>query len=295
MRLILEGGGSRAAYSAGVLHALARAKVRAEAVVGSSSGSMNAAFFAAGQTDMLCHLWRDVVPFEGYISYRRLLTPWGPPGLDIDRMIEEIVHKRVLNVPRAVAGDPDLYVVSTEIVGDRGVARVVRPDEQNLGEWLRASHAIPVGYNRVVRIDGRDYVDGGVAAPVPFDVPLEGEYKGPTVVILTRAMTTKKPPPNWWQQLFLRTVVPRQVSVLCLKQHELHDGLMQRLAEAKARGDVIVVDPPPEMTVVRVTNDSKRLAEGIRIGEEVGARLAEQLLRADEFAEREGLSASGAA
>jgi predicted patatin/cPLA2 family phospholipase len=281
MRLILEGGGTRAAYSAAVIHSLHREGIRASAVVGSSSGSMNAAFFATGQTDVLCHLWRDVVVQQGFISYRRLLTPWGPPGLDVDRMIDGMVKGRgMLDIPRAVAGNPALYVVSTEV--ESGKAHIVRPNAHNLCDWLRASHAIPVGYNRIVRIDGTDFVDGGVAAPVPFDLPLDEPCDGPIVVILTRPMTTKKPAPNWWQQLFLRTLVPRQVAGVTLRQHELHMAVMERLAAAEARGGVIVVNPPPEMTIKRVTNNAKKIAAGMKVGEEVGKRLAEQLHRARE-------------
>lgn len=278
MRLILEGGGTRAAYSAGVVHALRHAGIRPTAVVGSSSGSMNAAFFASGQTETLCRLWSEVVPRENFISYRRLLTPWGAPGLDVDRMIDDVIAgQKLLDVQRAVAGAPALYVVSTEVRD--GAACIVRPNAGNIFEWLRASHAIPVGYNRIVRVEGRDYVDGGVAAPVPFDLPLDEPCDGPTVVILTRPMTTKKPPPNWWQQLFLRTIVPQPVSALCLRQHELHDGVMQRLSAAKACNEVIVVDPPKEMTITRVTSSERAIAAGMRLGEEVGKRLAEMLHR----------------
>jgi predicted patatin/cPLA2 family phospholipase len=276
MRLILEGGGTRAAYSAGVVHALAREHVRFDAVVGSSSGSMNAAFFATGQTDTLCHLWSHVVPNEGFISYWRLFTPWGPPGLDVDRMVDDVVNGQgALDIPRAVAGNPALYVVATTLPD--GKPHIVKPNASNLCDWIRASHAIPIGYNRIVTVEGRDYVDGGVAAPVPFDLPIEESSSGPTVVILTRPMSTKKPAPNWWQQMFLRTAVPKQVAGLTMRQHELHDALMKRLGKAKERGDVIVIDPPPEMTVSRVTNDAKKLAEGVRVGVEVGKRLAERL------------------
>jgi predicted patatin/cPLA2 family phospholipase len=278
MRLILEGGGTRAAYSAGVIHSLHREGIRASAVVGSSSGSMNAAFYATGQTELLCHLWSDVVPNQGFISYRRLVTPWGPPGLDVDRMVDKVVSAPgALDIPRAVAGNPALYVVSTEV--DSGRPHIVRPNASNLCDWIRASHAIPIGYNRIVRVEGTDYVDGGVAAPVPFDLPIDEPCDGPIVVILTRPMSTKKPAPNWWQQLFLRTAVPSRVAHLTLKQHELHQVTMKRLAEAESRGGVIVVNPPPEMTVKRVTNSAKKLAAGVKIGEEVGKRLAERLHR----------------
>jgi predicted patatin/cPLA2 family phospholipase len=136
-----------------------------------------------------------------------------------------------------------------------------------------------VGYNKIVRIDGIDYVDGGVAAPVPFDLPLEEPCEGPTVVILTRPMSTKKPAPNWWQQLFLRTLVPQPVAALSLRQHELHHALMGRLRQAIQRDDIIVIDPPPQMTLSRTTNNAQKLAAGIRVGEEVGKRLAERLHR----------------
>jgi predicted patatin/cPLA2 family phospholipase len=289
MRLILEGGGARAAYSAGVVHALRQLNVRAGAVVGSSSGSMNAAFFASGQTETVCHLWREVVPNENFISYRRLITPWGPPGLDVDRMIDTtIAAGGLLDVKRAVSGPTALYVVSTEISGR---AHIARPNASNIYDWLRASHAIPVGYNKVVRVEGRDFVDGGVAAPVPFDLPLEEPCDGPTVVILTRPMSTKKPAPNWWQQLFLRTLVPQPVAALSLRQHELHHALMGRLQQAIARDEVIVIDPPPQMTLSRTTNDSKKIAAGIRVGEEVGKRLAERLHRLEKQRETSSLSA----
>jgi predicted patatin/cPLA2 family phospholipase len=149
-----------------------------------------------------------------------------------------------------------------------------------------------VGYNRIVTVDGTDFVDGGVAAPVPFDLPLEEPCDGPTVVILTRPMSTKKPAPNWWQQLFLRTLVPARVASLSLRQHQLHHTLMERLKKAVAREEVIVIDPPPQMTLSRVTNHAGKIAAGIRVGEEVGKRLAERLHRLEKREPQPALSAS---
>ena len=80
MKLVLEGGGARAAYSAGVVHALAQAGVRPKAVLGCSSGSINAAFCASEQTGTLVDLWSNYVPGKHFISWRRQLTPFGGPG-----------------------------------------------------------------------------------------------------------------------------------------------------------------------------------------------------------------------
>src|SRR5690349_23007475 len=91
MKLVLEGGGARAAYSAGVVHALAESGVRAKAVLGCSSGSINAAFYASGQTATLLDLWSNYVPGRHFISWRRQLTPFGGPGLAVDDMLDRVM------------------------------------------------------------------------------------------------------------------------------------------------------------------------------------------------------------
>lgn len=266
----------RAAYSAGVVDGLRKAGVVPDAVVGSSSGSMNAAFCASGQTDTLCKLWADYIPGNRFISYRRLVTPWGPPGLDVDKMLDEIVDgQNLLDEKAATEGPTALYVVSTNIANAQPL--ITRPNADNIYDWLRASHAIPVGYNRIVELDGMRLVDGGVAAPVPFDLPLETPCDGPTVVILTRKMSTHKPRPNWWQRFFLNVIVPPDVRGLSMRQHELHNGVMARLSREMESSDIIVVDPPDELQLSRLTRDKKRIHEGIDLGRRRGAELAEKL------------------
>jgi len=279
VKLVLEGGGSRAAYAAGVLGPLAEAGLRCEAVVGSSTGAVNAAYFAAGQMDVVTRIWREVIP-DGFISYRRLLTPGGRPGLDVDRMIDEVLQRgwSKLDVEAAIADSPALYAVATEVPS--GAPVVARPTAADIFDWLRAAVALPVGYNRLVRLGERDLVDGGVASSVPFDEPVATETSAPTVVILTRPMETEKPAPAWWHRLFLRTIVPPAVRDLTLDQHKRHNLLMRRLAEARERGDVLVVDPPPEMSLRRLTRDRAAIADGIAIGEQVGQALAARLVQA---------------
>lgn len=276
MKLVLEGGGVRATYGAGVLHGLLEEGFEADAVIGSSSGSINAAFYAARQTRTLLELWTEYVPGDRFISWRRLFTPGGRPGLDVDGMLDEVIAAGgLLDVERATGGSTALYVTATDV--DRREQVVARPTPADLFEWLRASLAIPVGYNRVVEVSGRRCVDGGVAAPVPFDVPELQEHGGPTVVILTRAVETKKPPPALWARLWIRAFVPQAARRASLEQHELHNATMTRLAAARGDGDVIVVDPPPDMLLSRLTRDPKKVREGAEVGLRVGRELARKL------------------
>ena len=178
----------------------------------------------------------------------------------------------------ATRGDPALYVAVTEVLSGQGV--LVQPTRDNVIEWLRASLALPVGYNRIVHIEGRGYIDGGVAMPVPFDEPLATPCPEPTIVVLTRKMDTAKAPPKWWERAFIWSSVPRAARAATLRQHELHNAVMQRLRGAVARKEVMLINPPDELALRRFTRDAASLRAGIELGKRVGERLARQLLEA---------------
>jgi predicted patatin/cPLA2 family phospholipase len=250
-------------------------------VIGTFSGSINAAFFASGQTATVVDLWANYVPGKHFISWRRQLTPFGGPGLAVDDMLDRVmVGQSRFDPVAATRGDPTLYVAVTDVGTGEGV--LVKPDAHNVVEWLRASLALPVGYNRVVRIDGRGFIDGGVALPVPFDEPLAAPCEGPTVVVLTRKMHTLKPAPKHWERLFIMAIVPREARAATLRQHELHNAVMRRLSVAVERKEVLLVNPPDDMPLSRFTRDPGSIRAGIALGMEVGRRIAPDLLRAPE-------------
>lgn len=279
MRLVLEGGGVRAAYSAGVCRGLIEAGVKVDVVVGSSSGSLNAVFVASGQTDVLCGLWEELTPHRGLISWRRQLTPFARPGLDVDMLLDDIlVGESKLDLDAATSGKPELLLTATDVAACRGV--VARPTRQDLVMWLRAALAFPAGYHKEVRIHGVRYVDGGVALPVAFDAEELAPHPGPTVVVLTRRASTVKPAPTWYERGFVHLMVPRVAWRAVLQQHELHNQTMRRLEVAQARETVVVSNPPPGMPLSRFTTDEGRVKAGIRMGIDEGKRLAERIAAA---------------
>jgi predicted patatin/cPLA2 family phospholipase len=274
VKLVLEGGGCRAAYTAGVLLALERAAVPVEAVVGSSSSATNAAYFAAGQMEACARVWAEVIP-DGMISWARLVLPFTRPALDVDRMMDEVLQQgwSRLDLDRALAGKPALYVVATAVPSGEPV--LARPTRADVFDWLRASSTLPVGYNKIIRIGAHDLVDGGISAPVPFDLPLETPVSGPTVVVLTRHVEKPKARPSAWERALLHLVTPAPVRGPTLRQHELYNALIPRLREQDARGELVLVPPPPDMTLSRLTRDPRKLQAGI----DVGLRVGESLLR----------------
>lgn len=265
----------RAAYASGVIHALAEGGVVPDVVIGSSSGALNAAFTAAGQIDVAIDMWKTVIPGNRMVNWRRQFTPWGRPGLDVDWIVDEALTGR-LDVVRATTSKTHLYFTATDI--DARAAVVTRPTKDNLLGWLRAALALPVGYNRIVTMEGRRFIDGGIGSPVPFDEPLEQEYPGPTVVILTRPLQAKKPPPVLWERIALKLIVPPGAREMSETQHEHHNALMGRLSKAVEENKVILIQPPADLPLSRLTQDKDKICRGVEMGQRVGKDLAKRLL-----------------
>lgn len=277
MRVVIEGGGCRSAYSSGILQVLARSGVPVESIVGSSSGSMNAAFFAAGQTDEMVELWRDDRFAKRMVSIKRFLNPFSRrPGLDIDDLVDNMLSAEGhLDPVRATTGPTELYTMVMDV--DNIAPYAHRPTPDTLWPWLKASMAMPLAYNKVVTIDGRRYVDGGVLAPVPYKCDLPPPSNNLTVVILTRRAEVRKQAPAWWARGMMHMLTLPQVRDATLVQHDFHNKTMDDLVEADRAGHVILVEPPRGMPVQRLTTDGPTLKEGHLQGTQVGEDLLRRL------------------
>jgi len=181
--LVVQGGGMRGIYSIGALAALADADLRDAfgAVVGSSAGAVNAAYFLAGQVEQGLRIYLDDLSTSRFINPRRL---WRV--VDVDHLIDDVLRRRhPLDRTALQAASADLRIVLTDAV--TGAAHVVRADEaHDLYEVLRATCALPALYNKQIRIGGRRYIDGGVVAPVPVEQAFAAGA-GQALVVMTRA------------------------------------------------------------------------------------------------------------
>lgn len=274
MRIVMEGGGCRSAYSSGILDVLARSGVDVTSIVGSSSGAMNSAFFAAGQTDNLVELWQDERVVKRMVSIARFFNPFASPGLDIDYLVDvQLRELGALDAERVTTSQTSFHTVAVDVQNMCSV--VHKPTAETLWPWLKASMAMPLAYNRLVNIEGRDYVDTGVLDPVPYKTQGLPPNDGPTVVILTRRAEVRKTAPPFWAQFLLKKVTHPNVARATLKQHEFHNTLMDELVEGHKNRQLILVEPPKNMPVSRLTTTAEKLKKGQDMGRLVG----EELLR----------------
>lgn len=154
--LALGGGAARGFAHIGVLAALEEARLVPDIIVGTSAGSLVGALYASGfdaaQLRKIALNTEESTFGEWSITSRALLR-----GRRIQDFVNRSVGGRTIEMlPRKFAAtatdlqDGRLLVMTT---GDAGLA-------------VRASAAVPMVFDPVI-IDGREYVDGGLASPVP--------------------------------------------------------------------------------------------------------------------------------
>lgn len=156
--LALGGGAARGFAHVGVIAVLEEAGLKPQLVVGTSAGSLVAALYASGKTS--AQLQQTALNMEEVA-----ITDWMLPivgrgmfrGDALARYVNELVAGRLLE---------NMVIPLGVVATDLGTGNAVLFQRGDTGTAVRASSAVPAVFVPV-KINGRDYVDGGLVSPVP--------------------------------------------------------------------------------------------------------------------------------
>ncbi len=195
--LVVQGGGMRRVYSMGALSALEEMGFGQcfDHVAGSSAGALNGAYFITGQASY------GVETYIHYLSQREFVNPLRfKKMVDIDYLVDQIGKKvRPLDIDTLLSADTTLHISLTQC--SNGHTRFVtnRTPGINLWEAFRASAAMPILYNKSVKVGDGLYVDGSLRSRVPIRRVVDYGCRY-IVVILTMPHSHRIKPKNAWIQ-----------------------------------------------------------------------------------------------
>jgi NTE family protein len=157
--LVLGGGAARGFAHVGVIKALEANGIVPDIIVGTSVGSLVGALYASGYRP--ADLQRVALQMD-----ESIVSDWSLPdrGFFKGEGLESFVNRAVQNRPLEKLNRTFAVVVTDLQSGEKVVL-----GRGNTGAAVRASSSIP-GVFRPVRINGREYVDGGLTSPVPVRV-----------------------------------------------------------------------------------------------------------------------------
>jgi NTE family protein len=208
--LALGGGAARGFAHVGVIAVLEEAGLRPQLVVGTSAGSLVAALYASGKTS--AQLQQTALNMEEVA-----LTDWMLPlvgrgmfrGEALGRYVNDLVAGRLIENMAIPLG-----IVATDL--NSGEALLFQRGDT--GTAVRASSAVPAVF-LPVKINGREYVDGGLVSPVP--VRFARRMGADVVVAVDISSPPENNPSDGTLQILLQTFAIMGKSI---NQYELKDA-----------------------------------------------------------------------
>ncbi|HEY1634418.1 MAG TPA: patatin-like phospholipase family protein [Acidimicrobiales bacterium] len=252
---VFAGGASLGAIEAGMLEALYERDVHAEVFVGASAGALNAGFAAthpqtAEAARELQDAWRstkrrDVFPLSPAIALRALLGR--SDHLVSNRGLRRLLEDRLGGLESIQDARVKLGVVVTDLLAGR--ERLV--DSGPALPALLASAAIP-GIYPPVNIEGRLYVDGGVADNTPIAAAMS--LGADTIYVLATGMSARleRPPAG-------AVAMAVQASNMLV-----HSRLRHEINSLRNQARLVVLPPPWPLNVL--PSDFSHADELIRAG-----------------------------
>lgn len=166
--LVVEGGGMRCVFAAGVLHSFGKAGFDPfDLYIGVSAGACHLASHLAGQHD------RNFDITLRYSMTSDFINPWrflrGGHLMDLDWMWEQTIRNYCLDLAylfeKLRSQNKEYLIVVTSM--ESGQAVYLHPDENMLAHYLKVSSSLPVLYRNILEIDNEKATDGGIADAIP--------------------------------------------------------------------------------------------------------------------------------
>ncbi len=267
--LVLEGGGFRGMFTAGVLDVLQERGVYGfSGIWGVSAGAVNASNFRSRQ---IGRTMRDILAFRDdkrFMSLWSFATTGDMAGADF--MYDEVQnHLDPCDVAAFNASEIPMWAVVSDVTfGTSDYLRVMRYPEDL--ERVRASASLPT-VSRLVEIDGHRYLDGGTTDSIPYAVAL-GLPGAPEVagrpaaeralVVLTQDRGFVREQAGSGEQIALRSHrydrYPYYLEALRTRA-ERYNAQRERLWELEAAGSCLVIAPEEPVRVGSSTRDGETL------------------------------------
>ena len=267
--LVLEGGGFRGMFTAGVLDVLQERGVYGfSSVWGVSAGAVNASNFRSRQ---IGRTMRDILAFRDdrrFMSLWSLATTGDMAGVDF--MYDEVQNRLdPCDADAFNASETPMWAVVSDVTFGTPAYLPVRRYPEDI-DRVRASASLPT-VSRIVELDGHRYLDGGTTDSIPYAAALglpgalevEGRPAAErALVVLTQDRGFVREQAGSGEQIALRSHrydrYPYYLEALRTRA-ERYNAQRERLWELEDAGTCLVIAPEEPVRVGSSTRDGESL------------------------------------
>ncbi|MCR5396439.1 MAG: patatin family protein [Lachnospiraceae bacterium] len=241
--LIVEGGGMKCAYSAGVLDGFLDENISFDYCIGVSAGAANSASFLAGQRERNKRFYCEHSKDPEYFGVRSFIKTGNLFGLDyIYGTLTEEGGKDPLDFDAMMKNDTEFEYPATEV--ETGKPRYFTKTDLAPNDYrpIKATCALPVA-SRAVEIEGKFYYDGGVSDSIPIWRSLEKGCE--KVVVIMSKPQGYEMEPQGHRRIYSRVLRKSPNIVNDLNhRHEVYNAQLRQVLQMEKEGKAMVYFTP---------------------------------------------------
>lgn len=273
--LVLEGGSMRGMFTAGVLDIFLDEEIKVDSIIGVSAGALFGPNYFSKQRGRVIRYNKRFCKDRRYMSFLSLL------------FTGNLINKRFAYYN--VTTKYDLFDNDTFMKNNTGYYATVTNVETGEAEYfemtdilkemetLRASAAIPF-VSRMVEIDGKKYLDGGIADSIPV-LKCKSLGYDKIVVVLTRPMDYRKKPLS---QKFMKLIsfrykkYPHFIKTM-RDRHQMYNETIDAIVDMENKKEIFVIRPSEPIMLKTIERNQDNLQAVYDLGLKDGKKQIDAL------------------
>ncbi len=271
--LILEGGGMRGVYTAGVLDYFLDQKIEFSSCYGVSAGACHACSYLSKQKGRAFATNVNYLKDKRYCSVHSLITTGDLFGVE---MLYDIIPNQLIPYDYQAFEDNKckFYAVATNCRTGEPEYFHIKNMRRDINA-VRASSSLPLLARRVI-INNEEYLDGGISDSIPLKKSIIDGNKI-NVLVLTRDSSYRKRPNKLARIIRLKYSDCPQLIKRLEERHENYNKTLEFIAEERNAGRAFVIQPKNTVNIGLIEKDRNKLEalykEGYNDAEEAYSRL----------------------
>ncbi|MFE8695852.1 patatin family protein [Cytobacillus sp. FJAT-53684] len=254
--LVLEGGGMRGVYTAGVLEYFLEQEINFPYVIGVSAGAGVAASYLSKQKGRNKIVNIDYVTDPRYISWRNFMKSRQLFGMDF--IFDEIPNKYVpYHFDDFYSNNAEFVIGTTDCQTGEPVYFGKNDYGEEMLKIVRASSSLPF-IAPEVHFHNRTLLDGGISDPIPIK-KAQNDGFDKSVVILTRNKGYRKKPSKFHFLVKRKYSQYDGLQRALASRYQKYNDTIRYLEEEERNGRVLIIQPQEPLEVGRMERDPRKL------------------------------------
>ncbi|HHW7567570.1 TPA: patatin-like phospholipase family protein [Mannheimia haemolytica] len=261
--LVLEGGGLRGIFTAGVLDVFLDEHIHIDGAIGVSAGALFGVNLPSKQKGRALRYNKKYAKDKRYMGLHSLLTTGNIVNRDF-AYYELPSRLDPFDQQAFEASGMDFWVTVTNVeTGEPEYIKIDNVFEQM--EAFRATSSMPI-VSKIVEIEGKKYLDGGVSDSIPVQKFIEMGYDK-IIVVLTRPLEYRKKPSSMWLFKRFYKKYPKLVQRWENRYAEYNQAVEQ-IIQLNEKQQIFVIRPSRTVKISRLETDVNKIQAMYDLGVE---------------------------